>query len=127
MPIERIQPDGLPKPPTYSQVIRAGNTVYIAGQIACDENGQVVGRGDVAAQTTQVFENLKRALASVGTDFSHLVKITTYLTDPRLREGMAQVRNAYVGDARPTSTLLIVAGLASPDYLLEVDAIAVLD
>jgi enamine deaminase RidA (YjgF/YER057c/UK114 family) len=126
MPLERIQPAGLAKPPTYSHVIRAGNTVYIAGQTAQDEQGQVVGKGDVTAQARQVFENLKKALASVGADLSSLVKITVYLTDPRFREPVSEVRQQYLGGNLPTSTLVIVAGLASPDYLLEIEGIAIL-
>ena len=58
MSVEHIQPQGLPKPPTYSHVVKAGNTVYVAGQVAQDEKGQPVGRGDFTAQATQVFENL---------------------------------------------------------------------
>src|ERR671930_538641 len=96
MPLERIQPDGLAKPPTYTHVIRAGNTVYIAGQTASDEQGQVVGKGDVSAQARQVFENLKKALASAGADFSDLVKITVFITDPRFREPVSQVRQQYL-------------------------------
>jgi enamine deaminase RidA (YjgF/YER057c/UK114 family) len=84
----------------------------------------VVGRGDVAAQATQVFENLGKALASVGADFSHLVKITVYLTDPRYREALTSVRSHYLQSNLPASTLVIVAGLASPDYLVEIEGIA---
>ena len=127
MSLERIQPAGLSKPPTYTHVIRAGNTVYIAGQTATDEQGQVVGKGDITAQTTQVFENLGKALAAVGADFSRLVKITVYLTDARFREAVAQVRSRYLGQTLPTSTLVVVAGLASPDLLVEVEAVAVVE
>jgi enamine deaminase RidA (YjgF/YER057c/UK114 family) len=127
MPLERIQPPGLAKPPTYMHVIRAGNTVYVAGQTASDEQGQVVGKGDITAQATQVFENLKKALAAGGADFSQVVKTTIYLTDPRYREAVAEVRRGYLGANLPTSTLVVVAGLANPDYLLEIEAIAVTD
>ncbi len=127
MPKERIQPPGLSRPPTYTHVVKAGDTVYIAGQTPVDEQGQVVGRGDITAQTTQVFENIKKALAGVGADFSDLVKITVYVTDPRFREPAAEVRRSYLTDALPASTLVVVSGLASPDYLLEVEAIAVID
>ena len=125
MSIERIQPDGLSRPPTYTHVVKAGNTIYIAGQVAQDERGQIVGRGDFTAQATQVFENLKKALAAAGADFANLVKITVYVTDPRYREALAEVRSRYLGSALPASTLLVVAGLAQPDYLLEIEAVAV--
>jgi enamine deaminase RidA (YjgF/YER057c/UK114 family) len=127
MPLQRIQPQGLSKPPTYTHVIRAGNTVYVAGQTATNEQGQVVGKGDFTAQATQVFENLKKALASCNADFSHVVKTTIFLTDPRFREPLGEVRQRYLGQNLPTSTLVTVAALAVPDLLIEIEAIAVLD
>jgi 2-iminobutanoate/2-iminopropanoate deaminase len=125
MALERIQPQGLAKPATYTHVIKAGNTAYIAGQTATDAQGNIVGRGDIVAQSVQVFENLKAALASVGGTFEHLVSINVYLTDPRYRDQMRDVRTRYLGNNLPTSTLLIVAGLADPEYLLEISAVAV--
>lgn len=127
MTVERIQPEGLPTPPTYSHVVRAGSTIYVAGQVAQNERGEVVGRGDIIAQTTQVFENLKKALISADADFSNLVKITVFVTDARFREPMAEVRSRYLKDSLPASTLVVVAGLASPDYLIEIEGIAVVD
>ena len=126
MAVERIQPDGLASPPTYSHVVKAGNTIYIAGQVAQDEQGQVVGAGDFVAQAEQVFQNLERALAAAGASFGDLVKTTVYVTDPRYRELLRDVRSKYLGrDALPASTLVVVAGLALPEYLLEIEAIAV--
>jgi enamine deaminase RidA (YjgF/YER057c/UK114 family) len=128
MAVERIQPDGLSKPPTYTQVVKAGNTVYIAGQVAQDENGQLVGPGDFVAQATQVFENLKTALAAAGAGFGNLVKTTVFVTDPRYREALRDVRSTYLADSPlPASTLVVVAGLAQPEYLLEIEAVAVID
>jgi enamine deaminase RidA (YjgF/YER057c/UK114 family) len=121
MPVERINPPGLSKSPAYSQVVKAGNTVYVAGQTAINERGEVVGRGDI----TQVFENLKTALAAAGAGFEHLTTITVYVTDPRYREALRDVRARYLGDRLPASTLLVVAALADPDYLVEISAIAV--
>ena len=66
--------------------------MYSAGQIAVDQDGQIVGRGDVTAQATQVFENLGKALAAAGADWSHLVKITVYVTDAGLRDPIREVR-----------------------------------
>jgi len=126
--VERIQPDGLATPPTYSHVVKAGNTIYIAGQVAQDERGDLVGAGDFVAQATQVFENLGKALAAAGVGFEHLVKTTVYVTDPRYRELLRDVRTRYLGsDALPASTLVVVAGLALPEYLLEIEAVAVVE
>jgi 2-iminobutanoate/2-iminopropanoate deaminase len=124
MPVERIQPDGLSRPAAYTHVIRAGETVYIAGQTATDQNGQVVA-GDIGAQATQVFENLRRAVGSVGGTLADLVKITVYVTDAAYRGSVGEARRRYLGEALPTSTFLVVAGLADPRYLVEIDAIAV--
>jgi enamine deaminase RidA (YjgF/YER057c/UK114 family) len=126
MAVERIQPQGLAKPPTYTHVIRAGNTVYFAGQTAQNEQGEVVGT-DITTQGTQVMENLKKALASVGATFDNLVKTTIYVTDARYREALSEVRRKYMGSSLPTSTFIVVAGLANPAYLVEIEAIAVLD
>jgi reactive intermediate/imine deaminase len=125
MPKERIQPPGLPKPPSYSHVVKAGNTVYLAGQISQDANGKVVGKGDISAQATQVFENLGKALAAAGATFADLVKITVFITDPRYREPVGEVRSKYLASDLPASTLVVVSGLASPDFLLEIEGIAV--
>ena len=128
MAVERIQPEGLATPPTYTHVVKAGNTVYIAGQVAQDEHGQLVGAGDFVAQANQVFENLGKALAAAGAGFQHLVKTTVYVTDPRYREALRDVRDTYLdSNALPASTLVVVAGLALPEYLLEIEAVAVIE
>ena len=128
MAVQRIQPDGLASPPTYSHVVKAGNTVYIAGQVAQDEQGELVGAGDFVAQANQVFENLGKALAAAGAGFEHLVKTTVYVTDPRYREALRDVRSKYLGSTSlPASTLVVVAGLALPEYLLEIEAVAVIE
>ncbi len=127
MPIERFKPAGLTNSPAYSQVVKAGNTVYVAGQVAVDAQGKLVGRGDFAMQAAQVWENLGKALASAGAGYQHLVKTTVFLTDGRFRDAYAEARTRYLGEVVPASTLLVVAGLASPDYLIELEGIAVLD
>src|SRR5262245_31961219 len=82
-PIRRLNPPSLSVPTGYSHVVEvnSGRTIYIAGQVALDKSGNVVGQGDFAAQTTQVFENLKLALADVGATFDNVVKINAYVTD----------------------------------------------
>jgi len=131
MAIERIQPAGVSKPVGYTHVVRArgGSTVYIAGQVAADETGKVVGEGDFGAQARQVFANLRAALASVGAGFEHVVKTTTYIVNytPDMRDALRAARAEGMGDNAPASTLIGVQALASPAYLIEVEAIAVLD
>ena len=127
MPIQRIHPDGLNPTSAYSHVVLAGDTVYIAGQTASDESGNVVGVGDIEAQAAQVYDNIKRALTSVGASYSNLVKVTAYLTRPQDLEGYRRMRAQYFTKELPASTLLVVDRLAHPDYLIEIEAVAVLD
>jgi enamine deaminase RidA (YjgF/YER057c/UK114 family) len=128
--IERLNPDGLSKPAAYSHVVRAsgGTTVYLAGQTPIDADGRVVGEGDFAVQARQVFSNLRTALASVGADFSHLVRTTTYIVSysTDLREALQAARSEAFGEIKPASTLLGVAALANPAYLIEIEGIAVI-
>jgi enamine deaminase RidA (YjgF/YER057c/UK114 family) len=128
--IERLNPDGLSRPAAYSHVVRAsgGTTVYLAGQTPIDAEGKVVGEGDFAAQARQVFSNLRTALAAVGADFSHLVRTTTYIVNysTELREALQAARSEALGDIKPASTLLGVAALANPAYLIEIEGIAVI-
>jgi enamine deaminase RidA (YjgF/YER057c/UK114 family) len=121
-----IQPDGMYRTSSYVHAIRAGTTLYIAGQVARDERGEVVAPGDAAAQARQVYENLGRVLAAAGAGWRNIVKLTTYLVDRADAQAVSAVRFQYLGDHRPPHTGLIVAGLGSPDLRVEVDAIAVL-
>ncbi|MFQ5852059.1 MAG: RidA family protein [Candidatus Binatia bacterium] len=127
---ERIQPKALSDPrPRYSQAIltKPGRLLFIAGQTAVDGQGNIVGKGDIEAQTTQVLENIKAILNETGASFGDIVKITTYITDIKYREGLNRVRRRYFEKDPPTSTLLVVKGLAQEEYLVEIDAIAALD
>ena len=112
---------------TYSHIVKAGNTLYIAGQVARDLQGRTLGVGDAAAQVHGAFDNLKRCLRSQGADLDRVVKMTLYVVGA---ENVAAVRAVYPTyfrpDCKPVSTLLVVAGLARPDMLFEVDVIAVL-
>ena len=128
MPLERIQPEGVHCLPLFTHVVKVGNFVYIAGQVALDAAGQIVGPGDISAQTRQAYENLKTALASVGADFSNLARITVYATDAGYRPAIAAVRREYLRSPDPVaSTFVAVAGLALPEFLVEIDGVAVLD
>jgi enamine deaminase RidA (YjgF/YER057c/UK114 family) len=124
-----IQPKSLSDPrPRYSQGILAegGKLLFIAGQTASDKDGNVVGKGDIEAQTHQVFKNLSAVLEEAGGSFDNLVMTTTYITDRKNREGYNRVRMQYYKTNSPTSTLVIITGLAHPDYLIEINGVAVL-
>jgi enamine deaminase RidA (YjgF/YER057c/UK114 family) len=124
-----IQPKTLNDPrPRYSQGIltEGGKLLFVAGQTASDQNGNVVGKGDIKAQTTQVFANLKAVLEEAGGTLDDLVMTTTYITDREYREGYNEVRRGLYKKDPPTSTLVIVKGLAHPDYLIEIAGVAVI-
>lgn len=124
---ESYQPEGIYRPSSYNHAMRAGNTLYVAGQVARDANGQLVAPGDAAGQARQVFHNLGVVLKAAGADWRNVVKITTYLVDRDDAAAVSAVRLAAFGDHRPPHTGLIVAGLGSPEVRLEVEVIAVLD
>jgi enamine deaminase RidA (YjgF/YER057c/UK114 family) len=126
---EFVKPAGLAPANGYSHVVvtQPGKLVFLAGQVANDRQGHIVGKGDLKAQTVQVFENMKTALASAGATFDDVVKITWYIKDykPEYLGTLREVRNNYVSKANPpASTLVGVASLFQDDYLIEVDAVA---
>lgn len=130
MTIEHPKPKGLFHNPAFSQVVSATGTrtIYTAGQVAIDELGALVGGNDLAAQTTQAMHNVKLALAAAGADFKHVVKITTYVVNyrPELRSVISGARAPFfAGSTPPASTLLGVAALALPEWLIEIEAVAV--
>lgn len=124
--LQRINPPGLSTPTSYSHIVRVGNTLHIAGQVGADAQGKVVGPGMVE-QVEQVLKNLQLALKSQGADFSHVAKITIYTTDVEaFRDpAAAAVRAKYFGGQAPASTLVGISRLASPEYKVEIEAIAV--
>ena len=111
----------------YSHAAKAGNTLYIAGQIAKDMDGNLVGKGDFEKQVRQVYENLKNILVEAEGSLQNIVKMTTFLTHYSYIETYRSVRNEYFPEPCPPNTLLIVASLALPDYMIEVEAVAILD
>lgn len=131
MTLECINPLDLPTPLTYTHVVVATGSrlVIVAGQVAEDRQGNLVGPGDLAAQAGQAFANVGRALAAGGARPDQVTKITIFVADyrreclPAIEEG----RVALFGDHKPADTLVGVAALSRPDYLIEVDAIAVID
>jgi enamine deaminase RidA (YjgF/YER057c/UK114 family) len=113
----------------YSHVVtvRGGRTVYISGQLSRNEKGEVVGAGNMSAQIEQVGENLKTCLAAAGATLNDLVKTTTFVTDIDLFFKFPDVRARAFGAALPASTTVEVRRLSHPDFLVEVEAIAVVD
>lgn len=125
--LQRINPPGLSTPTTYSHIVRVGKTLYIAGQVGAKADGTLAGDG-MAAQLDQVLANLQTALKSQGADFSHVAKITIYvtsITEFRAPDAV-KVREKYFGAHRPASTLVQIDQLANPAYKVEIEATAAL-
>lgn len=127
---ERTNPQGLSRPHGYSHVVatRGGKMVFVSGQVALDADGNVVGKGDLKAQTEKVFDNLRIALAAAGASSQDVVKITSFVVNYRPASGdvIRDVRARFFGDSGlPASTLVGVQALAREDLLIEVEAIAV--
>jgi len=113
--------DGLP----LAQARQIGNTIYVSGQVAYNSAGQLVGEGDMRAQTRQVFDNIQAVLAAAGASLGDIIKINTYITDQSKFMDMLEARKEIFGATPPASTAVVVAGLAFPGLLIEVEAIAV--
>ena len=107
------------------QAVIAGETIYMRGQVGTDFEGNLVGRGDAAAQAEQAMANVATLLEECGATLEEIVKITIYLTDPRFREPVYRVVGRWLKGVYPVSTGVVVAGLAQPDWLMEIDVIAV--
>ncbi len=127
--VEKLCAQGVFDPPGYTQCIKvtgAGSIVFLAGQVAYDAKGGVAHRGDFTAQARQVFAAIKAHLEAAGGSLANVVKINTYVTDVRYRMDFRVVRDEFFGSKGPASTMVEVSALAHPDYLIEVEAIAVI-
>ena len=123
-----INPEGVARPAGYTHVVKVDKTVYIAGQVSVDADGTVVGKGDPEAQVRQIWRNLGAAVKSVGGTLQNIVKTTTYITSTDYMGAVRKVRDeVHQGSNPPTSTLLVVSALANPDFMVEIEAIAVVD
>jgi enamine deaminase RidA (YjgF/YER057c/UK114 family) len=131
MSLEVINPENLSRPESYAQVIIATGSrlVFVAGQVADDANGNLVGPGNLAAQARQAFANLGHALDAAKARPDQVIRITIYIVhhQPEYLTVISEARIALFGHHKPTDTLIGVETLAEPGYLIEVDAIAVLD
>ena len=122
-----LNPPTLATPPGYTHVVTVTNArmIYIAGQVALDPAGNLVGHGDFRAQARQVFENIKAALEAVGAGFDDVIKLNIYLMDMAHLVALREIRDAYVNTQRPpASTAVQVSRLAREEFLLEIEAVA---
>lgn len=128
--VRYINPDGLPKNPAFTNVVTVtgpAKTIYIGGQDAVDATGAIVGKGDLKAQTEQILKNIQAALAAGGAQPEHVVKWNIYvLQGQSVQEGYAAFQSVWGNPPNPPAiTVVFVAGLGHPDFLAEIDAIAV--
>ena len=130
--LEHPRPEGLLHNPAFSQVVVASGarTIYTAGQVSIDQHGTLVGDGDLAVQTAQAMRNVGLSLAAAGASYENIVKITTYVVNykPEQRVVIGKARAPFFANRTPpASTLVGVSALALPEWLVEIEAIAVVD
>ena len=124
---ERLNPPGVHTPQAnYSHVARVGNTLYISGQVPLDVDGNLVGRGDAEAQAEQCWRNIETIVRDFGGTLANVEKTTAYITHWRFRPLVAKPRVRLSSTPYPCNTLVVISALASPDFLVEIEAIAVL-
>lgn len=111
---------------TFSPAVRVGNHLFISGTTATDENNQIVGRGDIAAQTRQIFRKFEKLLAAVGASFDNIVQTTEYITTTEGYKATAEVRREFFKNGFPAATGVVVAGLLREGALIEISAVAVI-
>lgn len=127
--VNYMNPEGLMKSPAFTQAIvmqGSGKTIYIGGQNAVNKNHELVGKGDIQAQTEQVMQNIQIALAECNATFDNIVKLNIFILQGQDAYGAFQTSQKYMMEASnpPVITVVFVAGLIHPDYLLEIDATA---
>lgn len=128
--VQYLNPDDMHKNRAFTQVIQVtgpAKTIYVGGQDAVDAQGTLVGKGDIQAQTYQVLTNLRKALAAAGAEPRHIIKWNIYLVQGQsLQAGFAAFQQFWGNEPNPPAiTMMYVSGLAHPDFLVEMDAIAV--
>lgn len=124
-----LNPETMSKPSGYSHVVEAGKgrTIYISGQVALDRSGNIIGRGDFRLQTERVFENIKAGLEAAGASFKDVVKLNIYVTDISQLQVFREVRDKYVNKENPpASSMVEIRRLVREEFLIEIDATAVL-
>ena len=128
--VRYINPEGLSKNPAFTNVVvvtGSVKTVYVGGQNALDDSGTIIGRGDIKAQTEQVLKNIQAALSAGGAQLEHVIKWNLYVVQGQpLQAGFEVFQQVWGRRPNPPAiTMAFVAGLANPDFLMEMDAIAV--
>ena len=122
---QEIRVEGASEPIShYTDAVRFGDLLFVSGIAPFDSTGEVVGEGDVVAQTRQVLQNLLDTLRTVGADMSDVLKVTVFLIDINDRQAINPVRQEFFGNARPASTLIEISALADPKMLVEIEAVA---
>ncbi len=124
---EVINPSNVFKPRGYSHAFKVGNTIYVAGQAAFDQQMKLVGKGDIVAQTAQTYENLKRVLEAAGATMADIVKVNYYVRNYDDLNKTGELMVKYFPRPFPPSTAVEVTRLADPDQLIEVEVIAVVE
>ena len=123
-----LVPVGLARPGgPFSHGVKSGQFVFVAGQVAIDSEGRTVGVGDIRAQTRKVLENVREVLKAAGATMDDVVKVTVFLTDMGQIAGVQEVRPDFFQPPYPASTLVQVSQLVNPEWMLEIEAIAVVE
>ena len=124
-----VTPPNMAAPTGYSYAVKkTGTPVFIAGQVALDAQGRLVGKDDVAAQVEQVFQNLRTVVEACGGTMDDVVKINIYATDPAHRPAIAAARQRHFKEGQfPASTYVVISALAAPQFLVEIEAVAMIE
>lgn len=124
-----VNPDtvAVPLKPYYSNCVRveSGPLLFVSGQVALDADGKLVGEGDLRAQAVQVLENIRAILIDQGADMADIAKVTVYVTDIRAFDDIADIREKYFPKDGPASVICEVSALAWPEFMIEIEAVAV--
>lgn len=123
---EEIKTAAVAPPGLYSHALKAGNLLFLAGQVGQDDKGDLIGPGDMAAQTRQALKNITALLAAAGATWDNVVKLNNFVTDMSQLGAVTQVRKEFIKQPYPVSTIVEVKSLARPEFLIEIEAIAVL-
>jgi enamine deaminase RidA (YjgF/YER057c/UK114 family) len=121
---EIINPKNVHWPFGYSHICKVGNTVHVSGQLALDQDGKIVGEGDMVLQTDKTYENLQKCLESVGATINDIVMLRIFVTDLEAFQKTGDIRKKYFGKYRPATTGLEISQLYFPEALIEVEAMA---
>lgn len=130
-PVEYINPSTLPPARGYTQVVRAsgGTFVFISGQVPLNALGQLVGKGDLRRQSEQVFENIGNALREAGATMKHVIKLGYYVVNLKSSDALMlrELRQRFLDEIHPpASTMVGVVSLFDPDWLIEIEAVALI-